>query len=109
MVACVFAMLASATGAQEQKLEDAAKLTVRGQARLEKPADQLRLRVGVVTEAPEARAALAANSRRMNDVVKAIDKVGLKPDEYETGRFSLRPVYSRRPRQAPPAPRTHRA
>ncbi|MCZ6735592.1 MAG: SIMPL domain-containing protein [Planctomycetota bacterium] len=79
-----------------------AKLTVRGDAQLHKPADQLRLNVGVVTEATQAGEALQENSRRMVDVVEALEEVGLTKGEYETGQFHLQPQYSRRPRQAGP-------
>ena len=71
------------------KLLDLPKLTVRGEAELHKPADQLRLRVGVVTEDAEATAALSRNSQRMQDVVSALEKTGLTNEEYETGRFSI--------------------
>jgi uncharacterized protein YggE/F0F1-type ATP synthase delta subunit len=82
------------------KLEDAPKLTVRGEAELRKPADLLRLQVGVITEDPEATAAVTRNSRVMADVIKALDKAGLQEQEYETGRFGVRPDYERRPRNA---------
>ena len=83
-------------------LDDVPRLTVRGDAVLHKPADQLRLGVGVVTEATEAATAVADNSRRMTAVVAAIRKAGLAESEYQTGRFSIRPVYNQRPRQPTP-------
>lgn len=84
------------------KLEDTTKLTVRGDAELTRPADQVHLRIGVVTEAEEAAAALEENTTRMNAVIRAVTKAGLTEEEYETGRFQIRPKYSRRPRQVPP-------
>jgi len=85
--------------AEERKLEDTSKLTVRGEAELRKPADQLRLNIGVVTEGDEAASTLRENTDRMKAVVAAIEKIGLTDDEYKTGRFRIRPTYSRRPRQ----------
>jgi uncharacterized protein YggE len=82
-------------------IEDVATLTVRGHAELHKPSDRMRLQVGVVTENEEAKAALDENSARMAKVVAALTKTGLTEQEYETGRFSIRPVYSHRPRNAP--------
>ncbi len=76
-------------------------LTVRGAAQLQKPADQLRISVGVVTESDEAPTALRENTRQMNDVIDALKKTGLTDKEYQTSRFQIQPVYSRRPRQAP--------
>lgn len=93
---------AAITGFDPDSLDDVPRLTVRGNAVLYKPADQLRLRIGVVTEAAEATSAVADNSRRMTAVVAAIKKTGLGESEYQTGRFSIRPKYSRRPRQADP-------
>ena len=86
----------------DDRHEVVAKLTVRGDAQLHKPADQLRLNVGVVTEATQAGEALQENSRRMADVVEALEEVGLTKGEYSTGQFHLQPQYSRRPRQAGP-------
>jgi uncharacterized protein YggE len=80
-------------------LDDLPRLTVRGDATLHKPADQMRLRIAVVTEADGATAAVSENNRRMADVIKAIEKAGLDKTEYQTGRFSIQPQYSRRPRQ----------
>lgn len=91
-----------AIGFDGNALDDVPRLTVRGDAVLHKPADQLRMRIGVVTEAAEATAAVAQNSRRMTSVVAAIRKAGLGESEYRTGRFSIRPKYNRRPRQAGP-------
>jgi uncharacterized protein YggE len=87
-------------GERRQPFDSIPKLTVRGQAELNKPADQLRLQVGVVTEAPQAESALGDNSRKMQSVVEALKKAGLGAGEYETGSFSLQPVYSQRPRSA---------
>jgi hypothetical protein len=85
-------------GERRQPFDSIPKLTVRGQSELNKPADQLRLQVGVVTEAPQAESALGDNSRKMQSVVEALKKAGLGAGEYETGSFSLQPVYSQRPR-----------
>ncbi len=76
-------------------------LTVRGAAQLQKPADQLRISVGVVIESDEAPTALRENTRQMNDVIDALKKTGLTDKEYQTSRFQIQPVYTRRPRQAP--------
>lgn len=75
-------------------------LSVRGHATLKKPADQLRITLGVVSENPDATSALEENSRKMQVIVQAIKAVGLKEDEFETSRFQIRPIFSSRPRQA---------
>ena len=91
----------AADGEDPRKLEDTPKLSVRGEAELTRPADQVRLRIGVVTEAADAAEALKENTERMNAVIRAVAKTGLTEAEYETGRFQIRPKYSRRPRQVP--------
>jgi uncharacterized protein YggE len=101
VLGAVPAVQASEEG-QPGRVDDTPKLTVRGEAELHKPADRLQLRVGVVTEDPAATTALQENSRRMEAVIQALEKVGLTEQEYETGHFSVRPVYSRRPRNADP-------
>lgn len=103
MTMALIALLASPLAADETtdpKLEDVPKLSVRGAAEIELPADRLQLSIGVVTEHSEATRALDQNSRQMNKVIEALERVGLTEDEYETGRFRLRPTYERRPRQA---------
>ena len=103
-IACVFLWTASAVALDDGDngggLDGVPKLTVRGDALLHKPADLLRLRVGVVTEDPEPTEALNRNSRQMQNVIAALEKAGLDRPEYETGRFSVQPVYERRPRNA---------
>lgn len=85
---------------EDGSLEDLPRLTVRGEAVLHKPADQLQLHVAVVTESEEAPAAVSENSTRMAAVIAALEKVGLGETEYQTGRFSITPRYSRPPRGA---------
>lgn len=77
-------------------------LSVRGHAVLSKPADQLHINIGVVTQAKLAKAALDENSSQMNQLIASLKKGGLKESEYQTGRFSINPVYSRRPKNAAP-------
>lgn len=80
----------------------AAQLTVHGSARVSLPADQARLNLAVVTTAPTAKAALAANSRGLAAVEAALQKAGLPSSDYRTGNFEIRPDWSPRPRDAAP-------
>jgi uncharacterized protein YggE len=103
--ACLLTLVLAACAtayAQEVDPDQTATLTVRGDAQLQKPADRLLLRVSVITEADQATDAMADNNSRMHAVVSAIKKTGLSEKEYETGRFNLQPVYSRRPARATP-------
>jgi len=94
-VSCTAAAVAQ--GADHVMKETIPTLTVRGQAELEKPADQLMIAIGVMTEHANAADALSENSRRMRAVVEAMEDVGLDEKEYETGRFQIRPQYTSRP------------
>lgn len=78
------------------------QLTVRGEAQLERPADQLHLRLGVVTNATEAAQAMQDNTRAMEAIIAGIQKLGLDKSEYETGRFNVQPQYAPHPRQPQP-------
>lgn len=101
LLALSFVILSTpAIGKDDEK--DIPKLAVRGMAELEKPADQLRLTIGVISEGRLATEVLDDNARLMRDVVKAVEKAGLTKDEYQTGRFRVRPKYTRRPRTAEP-------
>ncbi len=102
-LAIALSLAAAASAAAGEALSSTVpSLTVRGDAELHKPADQLRIRIAVVTEATLAAAALDDNTKRMRAVVEALEKAGLAADDYETGHFSLRPKYSRRPRGGDP-------
>ena len=75
-------------------------LTVEGTCQLEKPADELRLSLGVISNAATAGDALEHNSDAMQSVMDALKRAGLTEDEYQTGRFRIQPQYSPRPRNA---------
>jgi uncharacterized protein YggE len=87
--------------------DDLPKLSVRGEAILNVPADQLRLNIGVVTDAAAADVALDQNSAKIKEVIKAMERVGLSKDDYRTSQFQIQPRWSPRPRQAPQDWRPH--
>jgi uncharacterized protein YggE len=77
-------------------------LTVRGEARLEIPADQARLNLAVITTADDAESALQQNNARLRAVEKELTAAGLEKNEYHTGQFAIRPDWSPRPHDAKP-------
>ena len=81
--------------------EGISKLTLKGQATLHKPADQMSITIGVATIGVDAETALKENNEKMQAVVQSLDKIGLSKQEYETGQFSIRPIYSQQPKDAP--------
>ncbi len=95
-----FLMLCVFTGCfGEQQLN---KLSVSGHATVYVPADKLTLSVGVVTQNTYAQVALRENSDRMNQVINALKKTGLKEGEFQTGQFSVNPTYTQPPKNPPP-------
>lgn len=77
-------------------------LTVQGRATLSKPADELRINIGAVTQEKTAEKALDSNNDKMEKIINALKQNGLEKGEYATGRFTIRPVYGERPKNPPP-------
>lgn len=86
----------------DEPFENTPKLTLAGHAVIRKPADQLCMTVGAVTIASDAETALKNNNEAMQGIVASLQKIGLTPEEYETGRFNIRPLYSQPPKYPPP-------
>lgn len=70
-----------------------AKLNVRGEAVLEKPADQFELTLGVVTQAKLPDLALQNNNQQMQQVIDSLKTLGFDHEDYQTGHFRIEPVY----------------
>lgn len=79
-----------------------ATLTVSGHGQVSKPADEVTLQIGVVTTADTAEAALIDNNQKMQGVIDSVDAAGLTEQEFKTGQFSIRPLYSHPPKGAQP-------
>jgi len=103
ILSALFAMgfAGRAYASDERGLDDRPNLTVRGEALLKVPADQMHLNIAAVTHAETAALALDQNTALMQKVIQALKKIGLTEDEYQTGQFQIEPVWSQRPRQAP--------
>lgn len=78
------------------------RLSVTGQATVYIPADKLTMSVGVVTQNTLAQVALKENRERMNQVIAALKRAGLRENEYQTGQFSVNPTYTQPPKNPPP-------
>lgn len=78
------------------------KLSLSAEASIKKPADQLRMNIGVVTIGNTAEEALSENSIRMEAVIKGLKDAGLTKGDYETGQFSITPTYTPYPKNPPP-------
>ena len=82
--------------------EDIPKLTLTGQATLQKPSDTLLMTIGVVNTGSNAQEALSQNSMKMQAVIDALEDLGLAKSEYHTGHFSIIPTYTPHPKNPPP-------
>jgi uncharacterized protein YggE len=63
--------------------------------------DVAQLGVGVVTEALDAKAALAANATQMTKVIDAVKRAGVAERDVQTTGVSLQPQYAYRENQVP--------
>jgi uncharacterized protein len=68
-------------------------ISVSGQGEISGKPDQARLSAGVLTEAPTAAAALAANTTAMNRVFAALRTLGIPDAKIQTANFSVQPQY----------------
>jgi uncharacterized protein len=68
-------------------------MTVSGQGEVKAVPDEAVLSAGVVTQAHDAAAALAANSRAMNGVFDALKRIGIPDKSIQTSEFSVTAQY----------------
>ena len=99
LVALALAPLASY--AAEVASASGTLLKVSATGEVHRAPDVAQLGVGVVTEAPEAKAALAANATQMTKVVDAVKRAGVAERDIQTTGVSLQPQYAYRENQAP--------
>lgn len=71
------------------------KLTVKGEASIFKPSDQMEVSLGVVTTADESAAAIEANNEHIRQIIANLQSLGLDKTDYQTGSFKVRPIYQK--------------
>lgn len=82
--------------------QEVPKLTLTASATILKPADELQLKIGVVTYGETAQAALAENNTKMNQIFENLTKINLSENDYETNQFTINPTYTPVPKDPPP-------
>ncbi|MCC6303878.1 MAG: SIMPL domain-containing protein [Rhodobacteraceae bacterium] len=82
-----------------------ARISVTGEGRVTATPDLALVSVGVVTEGPEAAAALAENSARLAEVMGLVAAAGIAPRDVQTSGLSLAPVYDYERRRPDGQPR----
>jgi uncharacterized protein YggE len=83
-----------------ETLSQTSTLSVRGHAEMFKPADLLTMSVGMVTQGDNAETALKENNTSTQNIIDSLGSLGLSENEITTGQFSIRPIYSERPRSS---------
>jgi len=83
-------------------VEELPHLSVVGNSLLHRPADQVLITLGVISEAPTAAEALKENNEKMRAVIDALSEVRLAKGEYESDQFVIRPLYTEQPKHSDP-------
>ena len=91
-IAIVLPFLFPALAAAQEK--SMSTISVVGEGLATARPDMAVVSVGVVSQAPRARDALAQNSKSMTEVVAAVKAAGIESRDIETSQISLRPQYS---------------
>jgi len=81
---------------------DVPKLTLSATAKIDKPADELQMKVGVITHARNAEDGLLENSAKMQEIIAQLELSGFTHEDYETSQFSINPTYTPYPKDPPP-------
>lgn len=81
-------------GGGEQAMDAIPVLTVSGSGEARVAPDLATVRLGVIAQAPTARAAQEQVSRTAGAVLEAIRKLGIKDEDIQTSGLSLSPLYS---------------
>jgi uncharacterized protein YggE len=89
----LFAFFANALFCED--FDNIPKMVVRGEGSLLKPADQVEVTLGVYTQAESSHEALNQNNQQMHQIIANLQALGLNESDYQTGRFSIKPIYSK--------------
>lgn len=103
LAACLSLALAAPAAAQMMRFPERATVTISGEGSVRAAPDLASISLGVVTEAPQAGAALDANSTRMQGLVAAVKAAGIADADLGTAAVSLEPrvVYPQDGKGAP--------
>lgn len=92
-LAVLLLLVCAAPGAHADAAATPRVLTVTGTGEGKGVPDQATLSTGVVSQAPTAAGALAANSRAMNQVFDTLKRAGIADKQIQTSDFSVSPQY----------------
>lgn len=95
-IAVFAAMLAAPAGIVGQRSASPATIAVHGEGTVQVDPDRARVRLGVESEAPLASEAQAETNRIANEIMAAMEELGIAAEDIRTSRLSLYPVYADR-------------
>ncbi len=81
--------------------EEPSSISVTGRGKISTAPDVAEIQMGVITQGPTAREALAANNESMTRLQEILKERGVANKDVQTTQFSVNPQYSQPPRQAP--------
>lgn len=89
ILTAAFVAVTSAAAAEEPRT-----ISVTGEGRAETAPDMATIRLGVTNEAKEARAAMAATSQAVGQILDRLTAMGVAERDVQTQRLTLNPVWS---------------
>lgn len=102
----VAALSASPLAAQDAEARrPVPRITVSGEGEVSVAPDMAVVNLSVVREADTAKAALAANSTAMKQVLDALKQAGIAERDVQTANFTIQPRYQQAPRDKPQDPK----
>lgn len=91
--------------AQQETTEVVPVLSVQGTGQALVKPDEATVRLGVLAQAPTARAAMEAANRSANAILETIRALGVKAEDIQTSDLSLNPLYANEPESRGGEPR----
>lgn len=85
-------LLACFVPAWSEDFQSTPHLTVKGEASVFQPSDQMEVSFGVVTSAATPSEAIGENGTQIRQIIGNLQAIGLDTTDYQTGKFTLHPV-----------------
>lgn len=98
LIAFCFFLATATLSAYDQNVPT---LTLKATGAVSKPADELQMKIGVITLQETAEHALQENSAKMGAIIEEIERLGLEHEDYETDHFAITPQYTPYPKNPP--------
>ncbi len=97
MAALVAVAVMAGTSVLGQESDPVGRITVTGEGRTDAAPDMATIRLGVMTEAEDARQAISDNSAAMAAVLDRLRTAGIADRDLQTSNFTVQPRWEQRP------------